>query len=324
MPLTEKHPPATGGGSTCAPVWRSPTSPAPPGVPFRGFVWMVGGYYLIVHTEERLGLLRRRSGAERSTSHSGVAVSQGQIVCAGLTPWAGAAYPSSGGTNCRRMALTIPAAFFPAVALGHLHGLVDGGRGRHLVQKQDLVAPEAQDVADDGLQPLPGSGCTSSRCNSPAASGSGSPIAQAGGQRRVPAVQPFFGDGALQAAIGPCVGAVHLHQDLQGGLSGVRLSHVAHAVTCRVACQIAGHRHPLAVLRLKLQNTEGQTVAAGDLDAGLIGPAAIVPGAALTAPPTSVRYTFTVAPDSSVTAQGPRLEATDLIVETAGGAVSSP
>ena len=39
-----------------------------------------------------------------------------------------------------------------------------------------------------------------------------------------------------------------------------------------MACQIAGRRHALAVLRLKLQNTERPAVAAGDLDAGLIGP----------------------------------------------------
>ena len=39
-------------------------------------------------------------------------------------------------------------------------------------------------------------------------------------------------DGSLQAAVGPCVGAVHLHQNLQSGLSGVRLSHVVHTVTC--------------------------------------------------------------------------------------------
>lgn len=39
-----------------------------------------------------------------------------------------------------------------------------------------------------------------------------------------------------------------------------------------MARQIASRRHALAVLRLKLQNTDRPAVTAGDLDAGLIGP----------------------------------------------------
>ena len=118
-------------------------------------------------------------------------------------------------------------------ALHQMIGVMrNGGTGRHLIQKQDLVAPQTQDVADDGLQPLRALAAPATDIVVQQHPVLDHPVAQAGGQRRIPAVQLIFGDGALQAAVRPCVGAVHLHQDLQSGLSGVRLSHVAHTVTC--------------------------------------------------------------------------------------------
>ena len=188
------------------------------------------GYYLIVHTEIRLRLLLADEGKQTLHQPPGVAVSQGESLRRAALGQGrhilpiGGKFPQDGVDHTRRL--------FPAVALGHLHGLVDGGTGRHLIQKQDLVAPQTQDVADDGLQPFRALAAPAADIVVQQHPVLDHPVAQAGGQRRIPAVQLIFGDGALQAAVGPCVGAVHLHQDLQSGLSGVRLSHVVHTVTC--------------------------------------------------------------------------------------------
>ena len=116
----------------------------------------------------------------------------------------------------------------PTVSAAHLHRLVHGGPMGYFIHKQNLIAADAQNIADHRLQ---------SMCLLHAVAGNivvqkGAVLHHAVGQPcsqgRLTALQPVFGNGTLEAAVGPGVSPLDLHQNLQRRVPGGKFSVLAH------------------------------------------------------------------------------------------------
>ena len=118
-----------------------------------------------------------------------------------------------------------------AVALDHLHRLIHRSPVGDLVHKQDLIGPDPQNIQNDRLQMVGPLGTVTPDIVIQQHPVLDHAIGEPGGQSGVPAVQPVFGNGTLQAAVGPGVGAGYLHQNLQRRIPGCGILFLVHRVT---------------------------------------------------------------------------------------------
>ena len=134
-----------------------------------------------------------------------------------------------------------------AMALGHLHRLIDGGAMRDLIHKQDLISADPQDIQDQRLQPLRLLRAPQTDIVVQIHAVLDHAVGDTAGQRCVAAVQAVFGDGPLQAAVRPCVGTGDAQQHLQRGIAGITLSLLVHTFVftgCPARYAAAGIRLP--------------------------------------------------------------------------------
>ena len=98
----------------------------------------------------------------------------------------------------------------------------------NLVHKQYLVPANAQNIADHRFQlvrllhTIAGNIIVQQRAVLYHT------IAQTGSKCRFAALQPVFGNGTLEASVGPGVGPLHLHQYLQGSIPGSKFLSFTH------------------------------------------------------------------------------------------------
>ena len=190
-----------------------------------------GGHGVVIQPQKCLGLIRPHQVQQPQHQPLGMAVPQGEIVRRGPFRQVRHIHPMLHEPPQHSVDHT--GGLGPSPAAGHLHRLVDGSPVGYLIHKQDLVAADAQDAPDHRLQPLRLLGAPAANVVVQQHAVLHNAVAQAGGKGSVPAVQPVLGNEPPQGLVGPGVGLIHLHQRVQGYISGAALLPGRHASTCR-------------------------------------------------------------------------------------------
>ena len=189
-----------------------------------------GGDDLVVHPQVVLRLLRPDHVDQAAHQPLGMAVPHGQIVRCGALGQRGHVHPV--GHKLPQHRIDHACGLGTAPALGHLHRLVDGGAVGDLIHEQDLIPPDAQDIQNHRLQPVRLLAAPAADIVVQQTAVLDDTVGKTRAERRLPAVQLVFGNGAFQTAVRPGVGAADLHQHLQRSITGAASLHIAHTSTC--------------------------------------------------------------------------------------------
>ena len=184
------------------------------------------GNDLVVPPQELLRLLRRQNLQQSFYQPQRVTVSDGQIFRR-----TAAAYLRHIHPVCHKFpqhSVDHAGRPGPSVPPAHLHRLIYGGTMGDLVHEQDLIPADAQDIADHRLQLMGLLHTVAGDIVVQQCSILDHAIGKSCGQGSLPALQPIFGNGALEAAVGPGIGPLHLHQYLQRRVPGGHFSILTH------------------------------------------------------------------------------------------------